>query len=373
MSDDYIERLKQIPLSELLRDIYGVELHQKGNRFYCKIRPERTESCCVYPDNSWYDFGGGVGGDTITLVQVMEQCDRKTAMQKLSDYYGIRRDIRQKDSKELWDFEWRKLGIQPDRTSKNLNISIAVIGEQPAPFADIVLYVDKQEQVDAFEKKYSLPFNEFRKADTVGYHNILKQHVWYPLLNEREDYYTTLLCDFKLSAEIGGETFARGFVGTNESNIHFAQELNEKCKLLRRAVDDVSLLKVPLFGLNPQKDLQGILDGSIRFQPSKIRYFELCRWAKTKGEIIYSIDISYDDYVRLHTPLDSPLRKIPHSVFYTGGICNMCVLQSTFPQVEKIFGAKTIKTAVRFDGFSNKSRQQNTEKRGKNSLYFPEV
>ncbi len=373
MPDDYIQQLKQIPLSEILHDIYGIELHQKSNRFYCKIRPERTDSCYIYPNNSWYDFGGSIGGDTITLVQTMEECDRKTAMQKLSDWYNIKREYRQRDNKSLWDFEWKKLGVQPDRTSKNLNICVLETGGKPDPFADITLFIDQPEQISAFEEKYGVPFNEFRKTDTIGYHNILKQRVWFPLLNEREDYYTGLLTSYRLYKQIDGENFAKNAVATCDEILQKADDLNEKCAILRRAVDDISLLKVPLFGLNPSKDLQGILDGSIRFQPSKVHYFELCKWGKTKGETIYCIEVSYDDYVHLHTPTDSPLRGIPHSAFYKSGVCHICVIQSSTAQVEKIFGEKVIKTAARFDGFSYRSRPQKTENKQKKSLSFPEV
>lgn len=46
-------------------------------------------------------------------------------------------------------------------------------GEQPNLLADISLYIDKPEQITAFESKYSIPFNDFRSADTVG----LSQHI----------------------------------------------------------------------------------------------------------------------------------------------------------------------------------------------------
>lgn len=373
MSDDYIQRLKQIPVTEILRNIYGVTLRQHGNKFYCKIRPERTASCCVYPNNTWYDFGGSVGGDSITLVQTMDECDRKTAMQKLSDWYNIKREYLPRDNKTLWDFEWKKLGIQPDRTSKNLNICVLETGGKPDPFADITLFIDKSGQISAFEEKYGVSFNEFRKTNAVGYHNILKRRVWYPLLNERDDYYTGLLTDYRLFKQIGGENYAKNAVVTCDDNLQKATDLNEKCVLLRRAVDDISLLKVPMFGLNPAKDLQGILDGSIQFQPSNVRYFELCKLAKTKGEAIYCIEVSYDDYITNHVPYNSPLRGIPHSAFYQNGVCKMCVVQSRLADTQAIFGEKVLKTAVRFEGFSYKNQQKTSGKTGRSSLSFPEV
>lgn len=373
MSDDFIQQLKQIPVTEILQNIYGIAVNKHGEKSYCKIRSERTASCCIYPNNTWYDFGGSVGGDTITLVQTMEACDRKTAMNKLSEWYNIERKHRQRDNKTLWNYEWARLGIQADRTSKNLNICVLVTGEQPNLLADISLYIDKPEQITAFESKYSIPFNDFRSADTVGYHNILKQRVWYPMLKDRDDYYSGLLIDYRLFRQIGDENFARTAVVTCDENLQRASDLNEKCVLLRRAVDDISLLKVPLFNLNPTNDLQGILDGSIQFQTSNLRYYELCKWAKVRGEAVNCVEVSYDDYIVKYTPYDSHLRGIPHSAFYINGLCKICVPHSRLVDTQRIFGDKVLKTTTRFEGFSHKNQYRTTDKKGIKPLTYPEV
>lgn len=373
MSDDFIQQLKQIPVTEILQNIYGIAVNKHGEKLYCKIRSERTASCCIYPNNTWYDFGGSVGGDTITLVQTMEACDRKTAMNKLSEWYNIERKHRQRDNKTLWNYEWARLGIQADRTSKNLNICVLETGEQPNLFADISLYIDNPEQITAFESKYSIPFNDFRSADTVGYHNILKQRVWYPMLKDRDDYYSGLLIDYRLFRQIGDENFARTAVVTCDENLQRASDLNEKCVLLRRAVDDISLLKVPLFNLNPTNDLQGILDGSIQFQTSNLRYYELCKWAKVRGEAVNCVEVSYDDYIVKYTPYDSHLRGIPHSAFYINGLCKICVPHSRLVDTQRIFGDKVLKTTTRFEDFSHKNQYRTTDKKGIKPLTYPEV
>lgn len=373
MPGDYIERLKQIPLIDILHDIYGIDARRNGERYYCKIRAERTSSCCIYPDNSWYDFGGSVGGDTISLVQFMEQCDNKTAMKKLSDYYGIEREHQPRNFKMLWDYEWKKLGIQPDMVSKNLSIHTIFADEPPNGFYDVNLNIDDPSAVEAFQAKYYVPISTFREKNPAEYHSFLRRHVWEPMLYDREDYYSSLLCDFRLSNEISGEDFARRFVGSKDRHMAEAQRINEQCKLLRRAVDDISLLKVPLFGLEPQKDLDGILNGQIRFEPSKVKYLELCRWAKSVHEKVNCVIVPYDDYLALHLPHDSPLRGIPHSAFYQNGICNLCVIASKTEQIKTIFGEKVIKTEPRFDGFSCQSKQKSTQNCRKNALSFPEV
>ena len=92
MADDYIARLKAIPLTDILQNVYGVEIQQRGSKYYCKIREERTASCQIYPNNTFYDFGSGVGGDTINLIEVFENCNRKTVMTKLAELSASTRD-----------------------------------------------------------------------------------------------------------------------------------------------------------------------------------------------------------------------------------------------------------------------------------------
>ena len=57
--------------------------------FHAPYRQDRNPSCIVYPGtNTFKDMSTGQGGDVIALVMLIEQCDFKTALQKLrSDSY----------------------------------------------------------------------------------------------------------------------------------------------------------------------------------------------------------------------------------------------------------------------------------------------
>ncbi len=368
MSDNYIERLKSIPLVDVLRDIYGIEVHKNGERYYCKIRPERTGSCCIYPTNTFYDFGSGTGGATIELVAEMESCDKKTAMQKLADWYGISRENHKRNGNMLWDHEWKRLGLYPDMVSKNLNINIiSSDSDRPNSNADINLYLENSAQLTAFNEKYRITMNEFRSSDQIGYHNLLKRHTLPELFNERDDYYGNLLSDYNLSCEIGGEKFAVEAVSNSPHHIDEAQRINEKCQLLRRAVDDISLLKVPMFSLSPQKDLQEILGGKTAVKISKRSYFELCRLAKQQHENLFVFEISKADYVFEYDKKQSKTHLLPHTCYYKNGSCKVSVFEKNITDFSEIFCEKIVGDFQKSSDFRHVQNEKITRKSAQKS------
>lgn len=358
MPDDYIQRLKDVSVVQILQDIYNIMPQKRGDRYYCKIRSERTGSCCIYPTNTWYDFGSGVGGDSISLVQNMELCDKKDAMQKLADYYGISPDNRQRSEKELWDNEWKFLGIYPDMVSKNLNIAIIDDGERAVQNADINLNLENAEQIKQFEEKYHISMNEFRKIDAVGYHNILKKRILIPLFTERDDYFSALLSNYMLSKEIGGNEFAKSAVSNDNDFIQISNDLNKKSILLRRAVDDISLLKVPLFSLAPKQDLNDILSGKVIVKLSKVGYYNLCLLAQKHKCKLSVATVSYDDYREKYAPNNSALHRIPHSTAYKNGICTIHFFQNYTSQINEIFSGCEMKIKQIPDNFHLEAKKK---------------
>ncbi len=341
---NYIERLKAIPIIDILQNIYGIEISQKGNRYYCKIRDERTSSCAVYPNNSFYDFGGGVGGDTISLIEVLDNCDRKTAMQKLSELYHIERGHTKRDRTILMDYEWRKLGIEPDLVSKNLNINIIEHEGQWLRNADINLNPVNTEQIEMFKQRYHISVNEFRKKDPTAYHNFLRTKVYYPLLNEKDDYFSYLNSCYRFCCGITNEENAFAIVATDPTTFDMAKEIEAKFPILKNAIDDKSVLKIPNIKLNPKTDLASILNGTAKFKISKLSYFELSNYAQNRRENLCSITVSYDSYIRIYTPNNSELRGIPHYSMYQNGECKMYCMAKDYDKMLKLFQEDVIRS-----------------------------
>lgn len=84
MREDFEQIRQQISI-ETVAD----HLLQKRGRMY--IFPgERTGSIKLYPENnSFYDFGRGVGGDSIKLWSYIQNCDNWTALQEIKKTFGL--------------------------------------------------------------------------------------------------------------------------------------------------------------------------------------------------------------------------------------------------------------------------------------------
>ena len=63
---------------------------------------ERTASIKVYSDTqSFYDFGRGIGGDSIRLWSHIKGCDNWSAMNEISSLYGISAASNEADRKSI--------------------------------------------------------------------------------------------------------------------------------------------------------------------------------------------------------------------------------------------------------------------------------
>ena len=82
--DGKLEKAKNIPI-DAVADMLGIKLYKSSsNRMVCTIREEKHPSCTLYLDNNtYYDFGIGYGGDTVSFYMKATGCDFKEALNKL--------------------------------------------------------------------------------------------------------------------------------------------------------------------------------------------------------------------------------------------------------------------------------------------------
>lgn len=79
-----LEAVKQVPILEIAQR-FNLDLHKSSNnRYFCKIRNEKTPSCCLYEEtNSFYDFGSGEGGSNIDFYMKLSGCSFKEAIKEI--------------------------------------------------------------------------------------------------------------------------------------------------------------------------------------------------------------------------------------------------------------------------------------------------
>ncbi len=82
-----LERSKEIAKQTPITSIYSFEkLRRNGKRQYalCPFHGEKTASFMIDENNKFHCFGCGVHGDAISFMQLLKDCDFKTAVAQLA-------------------------------------------------------------------------------------------------------------------------------------------------------------------------------------------------------------------------------------------------------------------------------------------------
>ncbi len=91
MNDRIVEDIKnRVDLLEIVRKYATVK--KSGKNYSCKspFRNERTPSFSISPEKQvWYDFGASEGGDVISFIEKIENCNFLEAVEFLADMIGI--------------------------------------------------------------------------------------------------------------------------------------------------------------------------------------------------------------------------------------------------------------------------------------------
>ena len=158
------DRLNEIPILSVCTLLNIPIENKRTHRASCKVRQERTPSTVLYLDtNTFHDFGGGgAGGDVIAFYAYAAGVSQGEAMKALGQAFGIApTDPRTGlDPNELSPFDWKRIGIQSDRATKNFIFNVERISPN---------------RLWEISEQYNMPMNELRKKHPHTYERILKQ------------------------------------------------------------------------------------------------------------------------------------------------------------------------------------------------------
>jgi hypothetical protein len=172
-------KLKEIPISEIC-SMYGIKLERKGGRLWGKIRNENTSSFCINEArNRWQDFGTNEKGDSIQLVAYLDRVDRAKAIHILASRFGIENEITSQIMPTPKQF--MEIGINSERVISNFIIDL-----------------EKQniEQLEKWDKKYSMSIYDLSKHNLKMYHKILDSRAL-PIIYDKKKYFSYLLETYK--------------------------------------------------------------------------------------------------------------------------------------------------------------------------------
>ena len=75
-----VEEALKYPIETVLQN-HNIQLEHGFCK--CPFHQEKSASLKIYPSNSFYCFGCGVGGDVITLTEMLDSCDFQETVKKL--------------------------------------------------------------------------------------------------------------------------------------------------------------------------------------------------------------------------------------------------------------------------------------------------
>ncbi len=120
-----VDEAKQISIRDYLQT-RGIESRQNGRKWFCSSPFSRDTnwSFAIYPNNTFYCWSTGRGGDIIRLVQLLENLDFKGSLEHLSQkhYTQYKVDYKKfKDDKDFWkDFDIKKYINTNEEEIKNI-------------------------------------------------------------------------------------------------------------------------------------------------------------------------------------------------------------------------------------------------------------
>lgn len=312
---DYLERIKDISILDICQ-VLGIEVNKRGNKYWCKLRNERTASCVLNAHkspNTYCDFGGGgKEHDVIQFVSEALSLSRADAIKYLADKFNIVRERQNNPNNELANWEYEKLGLCGDLATKNFTFDIERQGIA---------------RVAELSQKYGMPMNDLRQKHPKMYEQLLKDHALPTVRDLRNTYYLSLI---SLHNIMKMEDFSR-YPDLKKSLLDDIKKLQTAEQLLKKACVKTSIKAMPVGDYDPDTDLKKILNGEIKPAFGNRNYAQINAAAKMLGCSVKYRTIPCDKYSY------GALDRYPHSAFFKGDKVVVGYLEKDHEDIKPLF------------------------------------
>lgn len=338
-----LDQIKQIPILDVC-NAFGVEIHNKSGKSWCKVRPERTPSVILHPDrNTYHDFGTNETSDNIGLVSAYLGVDRGEAIRFIGEAFNLvpvnpREGVQ---AGELTAWEYQKIGLSY-MASNNFEFD---------------LFRQGQARVIELQLRYSMPMNVLKKNHPLIYERLLKQRAIPYVRDLRKDYYLEVFSQYNLAREIGSpQTFHR-LVEQGEFE-DMIKELYAAEKTLERACKGTSIKAWEPMQHDPVKDIEKILSGEIRYTMGNKNKWQMEALAKQAVTSIKYQDVDFGAFMSKYTLLD----KFNHSTFFKDGKLIVAYLEKDRERIRPILDQMRAKSDKGLDQKIANARQRQARK-----------
>lgn len=340
-----LEQIKNIPIVDVCRDLLELSIEKRGNNLWCKSRSERTASTILHPENNtFHDFGTGLGGDVISLVSYVCDIEPASAISMLAEGFHIPRiDQREgMNDSHINDWEYKQIGLHADRATKNFTWDFVRTSI---------------ERMYELEEKYAIPMNLLRVKFPKIYEQILKQKALPYLYQLRNDYYLSIRAAYQLVKEVGNTTLFKP-----EKFDGQIKQLIKAERIFARACVGTSITFTPITAYDPAKDAEKVSNGIIKPSLGNTTKNQLLSAASAADTQVRYRTMDYSAYIK------SDISQHDHMAFLKGDVVVVGFLASEYSKFRSYFDKNTSQEKQGLDkqiDMANKSKasvSQNSQK-----------
>lgn len=316
-----IDKLNQIPILSAAGAL-GLSVQIQGSNHWCQRRSE--DASLVYLDpalNAFYDFGTNIHGDVIRFVRHCTGFSPMEAVSFLAEHFDIVPTLTREEfyGRPLSNWEYKKIGLHGDMTTKNLGFPIDSNAVQ-------MLYQLGDEQ--------SMALSELQAKHPAFYKQLILTKALPFVAFLRNSYQRDILSFFYASFPPG----ERGLHAMHQEALLecFAKDtanLNRCERILYRAGLLAGLELPEPTRHDPVVLIQRMLQGDLTLTLGNCSFNQLSVLADRSGCRILETDIPADSY------FNDRLSSIGHSAIFHGGNVLLQYLSSDEAEIMSSIGS----------------------------------
>lgn len=313
-----LDQIRQIPILEICK-FFGIDYKEKSGKYWCKVRPEITESVILHVDrNMFHDFGTNQTSDNIGLVSAFFDVDRGKAIRMIGEGFHLTpanpREGMKTGDLTIWEYE--AIGLNGYQAAKNFDFNH-----------------DRQSEsrVQELSLRYAIPMNVVKSTNPAIYERILKQRALPYVRDLRADYYMELFSHYNLCREIG----SLGAFDKAADNGDFAdmiKQLQTAERVLERACRGTSIKAWSVGEYDPKEDLKKVLSGEVRIPLGNSSKREMESFAKQDGTSVKYQSADLGKFMSQFCALED----FRHSAFLKEGNVIVAYLASDYGKLKPI-------------------------------------
>lgn len=315
-----LEQIKSIPILDVC-NAFGIVVERKGGNLWCKVRPERTASAILHPENNtFHDFGTNMTSDVIGLVSLFHGVDRGAAIQQLAGAFSISTSNPRGGlaDTELTSWEYKMIGLDGGMATKNFDFDLS--RQDPSRVMELSLL-------------YGMPMNVLKRQHTRIFEKLIRQRALPHVRDLRRDYYMEVFTHYNLARNIGSVDVFHKSVENGEFNERI-KELKQAENLLIRACSGTWIKARPVGEYDPATDIEKILSGEIKISTlGNATFDEVKKRAEEQSTSVSYYTVDYDGFMNLN----GKLKPFTHNAFLKDGNVVVQYLRKDWKDLKDIF------------------------------------